>query len=259
MHALAVGLRSFLRFLEFTGRVRPGWAAAVPCPASLAFPPPAQVLDPALRLRFLRSFDRHTAAGRRDYAIALCFSELALRANEVAALTLDDLNWCALTVRLRQTKQRRERLLPLPSRVAHALVVYLQRRRPQRRGKLASCPHHLAHHAEQRRHPQEQHPEADSPTVTTRAISIGRAFFKTVAADVRRVGATAAGCCIGPRNGARLWSKTQPQHFCHRDGWSGGHSRAPFLGRLRFQSAICNHAIRVSLLTSTATVLKRPT
>jgi site-specific recombinase XerD len=81
-------------------------------------------------LRFLRSFDRSTSAGRRDYAIALCFSELALRANEVAALTLDDVDWRALTVRLRQTKQRRERLLPLPSRVARAWVAYLQRSRP---------------------------------------------------------------------------------------------------------------------------------
>jgi site-specific recombinase XerD len=130
VHALAVGLRSFLRFLEFTGQIRPGLAGAVPCPASPAFPPPAQVLDPAMRLRFLRSFDRHTSAGRRDYAIALCFSELALRANEVAALTLDDLDWRALTVRLRQTKQRRERLLPLPSRLARALAAYLKRSRP---------------------------------------------------------------------------------------------------------------------------------
>ncbi len=105
VHALAVGLRSFLRFLEFTGRIRLGLAAAVPWPGSPAFPPPAQVLDAGRRLRFLRSFDRHTSAGRRDYAIALCFSELALRANEVAALTLDDVDWRALTVRLRQTDQ----------------------------------------------------------------------------------------------------------------------------------------------------------
>jgi integrase len=87
-------------------------------------------LDLGTRLRFLRAFDRTTPAGRRDYAIALCFSELALRANELAALTLDDVDWRTLTVRLRRTKQRRERLLPLPYRVARALVVYLQQDRP---------------------------------------------------------------------------------------------------------------------------------
>jgi len=104
VRALAVGLRSFLRFLEFTGRIRPGLASAVPCPASPPSPPPTHILDPGTRLRFLRSFGRTTPVGRRDYAIALCFSELALRANEVAALTLDDVDWRALTVRLRQTR-----------------------------------------------------------------------------------------------------------------------------------------------------------
>jgi integrase len=64
------------------------------------------------------------AAGRRDYAIALCFAELALRANEVADLTLHDVDWRAPTFRLRQTEQRRKGLLPLPSRVARALVAY---------------------------------------------------------------------------------------------------------------------------------------
>ena len=49
-------------------------------PACPAFPPPAQILDSSSRVRFLCSFDRTTSAGRRDYAIALCFSELALRA-----------------------------------------------------------------------------------------------------------------------------------------------------------------------------------
>ncbi len=40
----------------------------------------------------------------------------------VADLTLDDVDWRTLTLRLRQTKQRRERLLPLPSSVAQALA-----------------------------------------------------------------------------------------------------------------------------------------
>lgn len=130
LHALVVGLRSFLRFLEFSGRIRQGLAGAIPSPACPPPQPPLQVLDQNARCRFLRSFDRTTCLGRRDYAMALCFAELALRANEVADLTLDDVDWRASTLRLRQTKQRRERLLPLPSRVARALVAYLQRGRP---------------------------------------------------------------------------------------------------------------------------------
>jgi integrase/recombinase XerD len=130
LHALVVGLRSFLRFLEFSGRIRQGFAGAIPSPAGPPPQPPVEVLDPGQRRRFLCSFDRTTCIGRRDYAMALCFAELALRTNEVANLTLDDVDWRASTLRLRQTKQRRERLLPLPSRAARALVAYLQRGRP---------------------------------------------------------------------------------------------------------------------------------
>ena len=67
---------------------------------------------------------------RRNYAIALCLSELALRANELVDLTLDDVDWRRQTLRLRQTKQRRQRLLPLPSPVARALADYPRRGRP---------------------------------------------------------------------------------------------------------------------------------
>jgi integrase len=127
---VTVGLRSFLRFLEFTGHIRPGLVLAVPHPAiPHGFPPPEVLAEPARR-KFLHSFDRTNAVGRRDFAIALCLSELALRANEVASLTLDDVDWRNLTLRLRQTKQGRERLVPLPAHVAKALANYLERGRP---------------------------------------------------------------------------------------------------------------------------------
>lgn len=90
LHALVVGLRSFLRFLELTGRIRQGLACTVPSPACPPPQPPVQVLDQITCRRFLDSFDRTTSIGRRDFAIALCFTELALRANEVADLTLED-------------------------------------------------------------------------------------------------------------------------------------------------------------------------
>jgi site-specific recombinase XerD len=130
LHALAVGLRSFLRFLELAGRIRRGLAYAVPAPVSPPPRQPARILDRQARLRFLSSFNRETSVGRRNYAIALCLSELALRANELVELALDDVDWRRQTLRLRQTKQRRERLLPLPSPVARALADYLRRGRP---------------------------------------------------------------------------------------------------------------------------------
>jgi integrase/recombinase XerD len=128
--SVAACLRSFLGFLEFSGRLPKGLVQAVPQLRRPAAPVPPKFLTPVQCQGFLKSFARSTSRGRRDYAIALCLCELALRAQEVVTLTLNDLDWHAMTVRLRQTKQRRERLLPLPAPVAKAILDYLKRGRP---------------------------------------------------------------------------------------------------------------------------------
>jgi integrase len=135
VHPLCVNLRSFLRFLEFSGRRVQGLAGTVPQPAPRAVPSLPKLLQPEERRAFLHSFPRSTPRGGRDYAIALCLAELALRGQEVASLTLDDLDWHALTVRLARTKQRRQRLVPLPDRVARAILNYLRRGRPPTRSR----------------------------------------------------------------------------------------------------------------------------
>jgi integrase/recombinase XerD len=130
IRALGVSLRGFLKFLEFSGRLRPGLAEFVPRPVAPLPPPPPQILEPKQRRKFLNSFQRSTPKGRRDYAMVLCLAELALRSQEVVSLTLDDLDWRAMTIRLAQTKQQRQRLLPLPKSVAKAILSYLKHGRP---------------------------------------------------------------------------------------------------------------------------------
>lgn len=129
-------LRSFLGFLEFAGRLPKGMVQAVPPIRRLTAPVPPKFLTPPQQRSFLKSFTQTTPKGRRDYAIARCLCELALRTQEVVTLTLDDLDWRAMTVRLRQTKQRRERLLPLPTPVAKAVLGYLKRGRPRTQSRV---------------------------------------------------------------------------------------------------------------------------
>jgi integrase/recombinase XerD len=142
IRALVVSLRSFLRFLEFSGRLRPGLAGLVPQPIAALPPPPPNTLEPQQWRKFLNGFPRSTPKGRRDYAIVLCLAELALRSQEVIGLTLDDLDWRAMTVRLAQTKQQRQRLLPLPGSVAKAILSYLKHGRPSTESR-ALFVHHL--------------------------------------------------------------------------------------------------------------------
>ncbi len=41
----------------------------------------------------LAACDRHSARGRRDYAILMLLTRLGLRAGEVAAIRIDDIDW----------------------------------------------------------------------------------------------------------------------------------------------------------------------
>jgi site-specific recombinase XerD len=79
---------------------------------------------------FLATFDRTTAVGRRDYAMALCQAILGLRVSEVAGLRLEDIDWRAGAVRIVCSKTRRAREIPLAARVGQAISVYLRHGRP---------------------------------------------------------------------------------------------------------------------------------
>jgi site-specific recombinase XerD len=67
--------------------------------------------------------------GQRDYAILLLLARLGLRAGEVVAMTLDDVDWEAGEFIVRGKGDRRERL-PLPQDVGAALAHYLHHVRP---------------------------------------------------------------------------------------------------------------------------------
>jgi len=130
LHVLAAGLRSFLRFLHFSGRTQARLANTVVCPAPRPHSPiPDTLSEPELR-RFLKGFDRTQATGKRDFAMALCLCRLGMRAKEVASLKLEDVDWQAQTLHLQHTKTRRSRLVPLPADVAAAIRDYLRTGRP---------------------------------------------------------------------------------------------------------------------------------
>jgi site-specific recombinase XerD len=77
----------------------------------------------------LRSCDRRTSVGRRDYAVILMLLRLGLRRSEVASLRLDDVDWRAGELVV-HGKGGREDRLPLPADVGEAIAGYLQRGRP---------------------------------------------------------------------------------------------------------------------------------
>lgn len=126
---LTLALRSFLVFLHLDGVLEESLAWAVPRVAGWRLAGLPRPLDPGVAQRLAASGDRGTVIGRRDRAILLLLWRLALRRGEVAAMTLDDIDWRAGQLRV-CGKSRRVELLPLPWDVGDALASYVHRDRP---------------------------------------------------------------------------------------------------------------------------------
>lgn len=127
---VSAALRSFLRFWQLQGLCDARLVEALPMIPGWKLSQLPKLLTEKQLEQLLGSFDRWSVLGRRDYAMALCMIELGMRAGEVARLALDDIDWRAGTVHIRESKRRRGHLLPLPAKLARALVAYLRRGRP---------------------------------------------------------------------------------------------------------------------------------
>ena len=124
---MVVVLRSLLRYLHVAGLIELPLEWAVPGVADLRDRSLPRGLEPAVVKKLLASCDRRRTVGRRDYAILLLLARLGLRAGEVAAITLEDVDWRRGEL-LIHGKGGRDDLLPLPCDLGEALVSYLRRR-----------------------------------------------------------------------------------------------------------------------------------
>ena len=125
-------LRSFFRFLYQRGEITNDLASALPAVANWRLSQLPKSLPSEQIERLLDSCDQQTPIGRRDYAILLLLARLGLRAGEIVALTLEDIDWEVGVLTVHGKGDRREEL-PLPEDVGNALASYLRQDRP-------SCP-----------------------------------------------------------------------------------------------------------------------
>jgi site-specific recombinase XerD len=130
-HAQFMGtaLRSFLRFLFLCGETGLDLALAVPTVRRWQLSSVPRHLPGADVERLLQACDCSSATGRRDHAILLLLARLGLRASEVLALELSDLNWRTGEFIVRGKGLVSDRL-PLVPDVGEALALYLQKDRP---------------------------------------------------------------------------------------------------------------------------------
>ena len=79
----------------------------------------------------LQSIDRSQPFGHRDFTLLYLAAAYGLRSGELVHLTLDDIDWQARTLSIRQTKTRQTLRLPLTDEAACVLIDYLRDARPK--------------------------------------------------------------------------------------------------------------------------------
>jgi integrase/recombinase XerD len=121
----------YLRFLQLKGYDIEKLIEVLPRIRKPATSLPSRILSRKQLTQWLAGFDRSSAEGRRDYAMALCLADLGMRVGDLAVLVLGDIDWRKGAIRIPNAKRHRPYWLPLPQRVGRAIADYLRKDRPQ--------------------------------------------------------------------------------------------------------------------------------
>ncbi|MCA1696827.1 MAG: site-specific integrase [Actinobacteria bacterium] len=124
-------LRVFLRYAHREGLVAGDLSAVMEWPQTYRLSSIPRSISWEEVGVVLGGVDRRTPAGKRDWAILLLLVTYGLRGREVAALTLDDIDWKRERLAVPARKAGHSTAFPLAASVGEALVDYLRNGRPQ--------------------------------------------------------------------------------------------------------------------------------
>jgi site-specific recombinase XerD len=130
IHDTLMDLRGFFTFLYEQRLITSNMAAFIPkdnyqMQAKLPSYYSEQEID-----QLLKSVDRGTNVGKRDYAILALAAFIGLRASDIARLQFANLHWERQAIVLTQYKTGKDLVLPLLPIAGNALIDYIQYSRP---------------------------------------------------------------------------------------------------------------------------------
>ena len=125
-----VSLRIFLRWAYQEGLLPVDLRAAVIAARHIRHARLRDVLSEEEMTRIVTAVDRSSSIGRRDYAVLLLAARYGMRPSDIRQLQLDNVQWRAGVIAIRQAKTGGPLVLPLLPDVREALVAYLRDGRP---------------------------------------------------------------------------------------------------------------------------------
>jgi integrase/recombinase XerC len=134
-------LRGYFRWRATLGDRTHALVGAVSYPANWQQASLPKSLAPAEVEQLEAALGQNGTSMLRADAMVRCALDLGLRSGEVARLSLDDIDWEAGTITLRQTKGRREDVMPLPEVTGKAIAAYLCSERPKTQHRMVFARH----------------------------------------------------------------------------------------------------------------------
>jgi integrase/recombinase XerD len=131
MNGLCAALRIFLRFAHREKLIARDLSVCVQVPRRYRLATIPRSIPWSDVERMLAAVDRRSACGKRDYAILLLLSTYGLRSREVAALTLEDVDWQQEKLRVPERKAGHSTAYPLSPIIGEAIIDYLKNGRPK--------------------------------------------------------------------------------------------------------------------------------
>lgn len=124
-------LRIFLRYLHREGVIAQDQGRSVESPQLYRLSSIPRCISRDEARRMLEQVKRSPLAARRDYAVMLLLLTYGMRAREVSAMRLDDIDWRRERLRIPGRKGGHSMAYPLSPQVGEALLEYLKKDRPR--------------------------------------------------------------------------------------------------------------------------------
>jgi integrase/recombinase XerD len=124
-------LRTFLRFCLHQGYIDRSLDLAVPTLRTYKLATVPRGLSDTEAQQVLRSINRDSHVGRRDYAIVQLLYTYGVRGGQLRALQLEDIDWAHNQILFKASKQGKDTQLPLTAETGESLLDYLQHTRPR--------------------------------------------------------------------------------------------------------------------------------
>jgi integrase/recombinase XerD len=123
-------LRAFLKFLVMHGEIQKKLEFKIDTPRVYREEKLPHSLDWEIVRSLLKSIDRSTPTGKRDYAILSLITTYGLRASEIVSLKLENIEWRKNRILIFQRKTSTPLILPLMDNIGESILDYIRQGRP---------------------------------------------------------------------------------------------------------------------------------